>query len=65
MKLLHSKICAWKIKDNISELRLDVKWKLEDVVFAHQDWLEAIEAMNKLKYDESAEQSEQGDEGVT
>ena len=51
MKLLPSKICAWKIKDNISRLRLDVKRKLEDAVCAHEDWLEAIEAMNKLKYE--------------
>ena len=40
--LWHSKICAWKIKDNISRLRLDVKGKLEDAVCAHEDWLEAI-----------------------
>ena len=61
VKLLPSKICAWKIKDNISRLRLDVKGKLD--ACACEDWLEAIEAMNKLKYeqDESAEQSEQGD----
>ena len=30
VKLLPSKISGWKIKDNISKLRLDVKDKLED-----------------------------------
>ena len=51
VKLLPTKNCAWKIKDNISRLRLDVKVQLEDAVCAHEDWLEAIEAMNKLKYE--------------
>ena len=51
VKSLPSKICAWRIKENISRLRLEVKGKLEDVVCAHQDWLEAIEAMNKLKFE--------------
>ena len=51
MELLLSTICAWKIKDNIFGLRLDVKGKLEDAVCAHEDWLEAIEVMNKLKYE--------------
>ena len=51
VKLLPSKICAWKIKDNISRLRLDVKGKLDDAVGAHQDRLAAIEAMNKLKFE--------------
>ena len=51
MKLLPSKTCARKIKDNISRQRLDVKGKLQDAVCAHGDWLEAIEAMNKLKYE--------------
>ena len=51
VKSLPSKIYAWKIKDSISRLRLDVKGKLEDVVCAHEDWLEAVEAMNKLKYE--------------
>ena len=50
VKSLPSKICAWKIKDNISRLRLDVKGKLEDAVCAQEDWLEAIEATTKLKY---------------
>ena len=49
VKSLPSKICEWKIKDNISRRSLDVKGKLEDAVCAHEDWLEAIEAMNKLK----------------
>ena len=44
VKLLHSKICAWTIKDKISRLRLDVKGKLEDAVCAHEDWY-------KLKYE--------------
>ena len=51
VKSLPSKICAWKIKDNISRLRLDFREKLRDVVCAHQDWLDAIEAMSKLKYE--------------
>ena len=51
VKSLPSKICARKNKDNICWLRLDVKGKLEDAVCAHEDWLEAIEAMNKLKYE--------------
>ena len=51
VKSLPSKICAWENKDNICWLRLDVKGKLEDAVCAHEDWLEAIEAMNKLKYE--------------
>ena len=38
-------------KDNISRLYLDVKGKLDDAVCAHQGWLEAIKAMNKLKYE--------------
>ena len=49
VKLLPSKICASKIKANISRQRLYVKAKWEDAVCAHEDWLEAIEAMNKLK----------------
>ena len=57
--------CAWKTKDNISRLCLDVNGKLEDVVCAHEDWLEVIEAMNKLKYERMAEESEKGDESVT
>ena len=51
VKSLLSKICAWKIKDNISRHLLDVKEKLEDAVCAHDNWLEAIEATNKLKYE--------------
>ena len=51
VKSLPSKICAWKIKDNIFRQRLDVKGKLEDAVCAHQDWLEAIEVVNQLKYE--------------
>ena len=62
IKSLPSKICAWKISHNTFRLRLDFSRKLEDAVCAHQDWLDAIEAMNNLKY-ESAEQSEQGDKG--
>ena len=50
-KLLLSKICAWKIKENISRLRLDVKRELDEAVCTHQDWLEAIEATNKLKFE--------------
>ena len=50
VKLLPSKICAWKMKDNISRRRLDVKGKLDDAVRAHEDWLEAIEATKKLTY---------------
>ena len=51
VKLLPSEICAWKNKDHISTLRLVVKGKLEDAVCEHEGWLEAIEAMNKLKYE--------------
>ena len=51
VKLLPYKISPSKIKDNISRLRLDVKVTLDDAVSAYKDWLEAIEAMNKLKYE--------------
>ena len=51
MNPLPSKFCVWQIKDNLSRLRLDVKGLLDDAVCAHQDWLEAVEAMNKLKYE--------------
>ena len=51
VKSLPSKICAGKIKDSISRLRWDVKGKLEDAVRAHEDWLEAVEAMNTLSYE--------------
>ena len=40
VKLLPSKNCVWKIKDNLSRLRLDVEEQLDDAVCAHQDWLE-------------------------
>ena len=49
VKLLLFTICAWKVKDNISRLRLDVRGESDDAVCAYEDWLEAIEAMNKLK----------------
>ena len=51
IKTLPSNICAWRIKDNTSRLRMEVKVKLEDAVSTHQDWLGAIEAMNKLKFE--------------
>ena len=51
VKVLPSKICAWKIKDNMSKLRWGVKGKFDAVVCAHKDSLEAIKAMNKLKFE--------------
>ena len=67
VKSLPSKICAWLIKDNISRLRLDVKAKLEDAVCAHEDWLGCNRGHEQaeVRKDESAEQSELGDESVT
>ena len=50
-EVLPSKICTWKTKDNSSLLRLDVKGIWDDAVCACEDWLEAIEAMNKLKFE--------------
>ena len=38
VKSLLSNICAWRIKDDISRLRLDVKGKLEDAVCTHHGW---------------------------
>ena len=64
VKLLRSKVCAWKIKDNISTLRLGVKGKLDDAVLRLVGSNRGHERA-EVRKDESVEQSEQGDEGVT